>query len=196
MDRRKYLLILCTAFLAVLAALLLWMFDGQSDKKPPHQNPPPPPIAPAPTSTTAIHKASSTVGMKTYTNTEFGFEFEIPEGWSFHENTFGSPYSKFNLVGASPEENKLPNPIFPSLLVNIVTPDFADRAAKSLEKLEFSKSAIVVADIQGIKYVYVYESVQKISIILSVGEYSVIFGAQKEYEDAFNKIISSFRFLK
>jgi len=129
--------------------------------------------------------------MKTYKNTEFGFEFQYPKGWTFHENTFGSPFSKFNLVGASPEENGLPDPIDSPLLINIVTPDFANKAFYDLKG-----SNITIAGISGKKYEYEYEGVSEIGIDLPFGEYHMLLGAKKGYEDIFNQILASFKFLK
>ncbi|MFQ6118996.1 MAG: PsbP-related protein [Methanosarcinales archaeon] len=136
---------------------------------------------------------NSTSTLKTYRNEEFGFEFQYPEGWSFHENTFYSPFSKFNLVGASPEESGRPDPLAPSLLINIVTPDFVDRAFYDLENIA---SEINVRGVIGSKYEYEYEGSFKIAIILPFGQYKIILGAYKVYEDIFNQILTSFKFLK
>lgn len=137
----------------------------------------------------------STIGTKIYINAEYGFEFQYPENWTFHANTFYSPFSKFNLVGASPEENGRPNPIVSPLLINIVTPDFAERAVMNRKNLGAIETDIVVGGVDGRKYEYT-ENVAKISIDLSLGGYRIILGADKKYEDVFNQILASFKFLK
>ncbi|MBI5401684.1 hypothetical protein HZB05_02550 [Candidatus Wolfebacteria bacterium] len=48
----------------------------------------------------------------------------------------------------------------------------------------------------GSKYEYEYEGLPKIAIILPFGQYKMILGAYKDYEDVFNQVISSFKFLK
>lgn len=136
---------------------------------------------------------STTPAFKTYRNEEWGFEFKYPEDWSFHPNTFYSPFSKFNLVGASPEENGHPDPLAPSLLINVVTPDFADRAFYDLRN---TGSETNVGGVIGLKYEYGYEGLSKIAIILSFGQYKMILGAQKQYEAVFNQILATFKFLK
>lgn len=50
--------------------------------------------------------------------------------------------------------------------------------------------------VRGKKYEYVFEDVSKISIDLPFGEYRLLLGADKEYENVFNKILASFKFLK
>jgi len=129
---------------------------------------------------------------KTYRNEEWGFEFQYPENWSFHENTFYSPFSKFNLVGAPPGKDYQ---LDPPMLVNIVTPDFADRAVIGRKNLGATASDVVVAGIEGEKYEYI-EELLRISVDLPFGEYRMILGTQKQYEDIFNQILSSFKFLK
>jgi len=130
--------------------------------------------------------------LKTYRNEQFGFEFQYPEGWSFHENTFGGPFSKFNLVGAALEENGRPNPIFPSLLVNIVTPDFVERQFADLKNIA---TKISVGGVDGEKYEYT-DQVAEVVIILPFRQYKMILNAKKEHEDIFNQILASFKFLK
>ena len=142
-----------------------------------------------------VEGSSAMPALKTYHNEEYGFEFQYPENWTFHANTFYSPFSRFNLVGASPEENGRPNPIVSPLLINIVTPDFAERAAVNRKNLGAIETDIVAGEINGKKYEYT-ENIVKISIDLPFGEYKMILGADKKHEDVFNQIIASFKFLK
>jgi hypothetical protein len=98
------------------------------------------------TATSSIQESqTSTSSLKTYRNEEYGFEFQYPESWSFFSNTFYGPFSKLNLVGASPEENGRPNPLSSSILINIVTSDFAYNAAKSVINLNLKSSPTLIA---------------------------------------------------
>jgi len=193
----KLLLIASVILVALGASAIVayWIFTRQLTQESIFQNQTPSSVAPSAPST-SFSQEGSNLAIKTYTNTEFGFEFQYPKDWSFHANTFGGPFTKFNLVGASPEENNLPNPILPSILINIVTPDLANMANINLRKLDASTSVVVVAGIQGTKYEYEFEGTKKISIYLPLGEYQVNIGTQKRYEDVFNQILSSFKFLK
>ena len=131
---------------------------------------------------------------KIYRNKEWGFEFQHPESWKFEENSFYSPFSKFNLQGNSSAENY--NPLRPAFLLNIVTPDFADRAVISRQNLGAIESNIIVGKIQGKKYEYIFEESPKVSIDIPFEEYQMIFGASKNYEDIFNQILVTFKFLE
>ena len=142
-----------------------------------------------------VEGSSIMSALKTYHNEEYGFEFQYPENWTLHADTFYSPFSRFNLVGASPEENGRPNPIASPLLINIVTPDFAERAVVNRKNLGAMETDIVVGGINGKKYEYI-ENIVKISIDLPFGEYKMILGADKKHEDVFNQILASFKFLK
>lgn len=137
-------------------------------------------------------KESTSTDWKTYRNEEWGFEFEYPEGWSIHKNAFSGPFSKFNLIGTSPEET-VPNTIIPSFLVNIVTPDFADRAFYDLKNIA---SDITVSGVAGLKYEYDFEGFPQIAIDLPFGKYHLILGANKEYKNVFDQIVATFKFLK
>ena len=142
-----------------------------------------------------VEGSSIMSALKTYHNEEYGFEFQYPENWTLHADTFYSPFSRFNLVGASPEENGRPNPIASPLLINIVTPDFAEGVVVNRKNLGAMETDIVVGGINGKKYEYI-ENIVKISIDLPFGEYKMILGADKKHEDVFNQILTSFKFLK
>ncbi len=141
------------------------------------------------------NQATTTPEMLTYRNTEFGFEFQYPKGWTFEETLFYSPASKFNLIGASPEEKGIGNPVFPSFLINIVTPEFAESADINRRNLGAIESAVIIDGVKGIKYEYT-EKVLKISIDLPFKQYHILFGVKKQYEPVFNQILASFKFLK
>ena len=142
------------------------------------------------------NQASSTDNIKIYRNTEWGFEFQYPEDWSFHANTFGSPFSKFNLVGASPEENGHPNPILPSIVINIATPDFAERAILSIQNLGATTSSLFVDGVRVTQYVYSFEGGASMDVIVPHGSATFIFGAIPGYKTVFNQILATFKFLK
>ncbi len=92
-----------------------------------------PNIVNEPLATTPVGAENPTTtgqNLKTYRNEEWGFEFEHPDGWSFHENTFYSPASKLNVIGASPEENNKPiPPVEPGVQGKQKTPETGDVAA-------------------------------------------------------------------
>lgn len=174
--------------IVALVAIMNQILTKQSIQQSSIQNQPSSSIAPAASSTSSA-PATSTTRTKTYRNTKFGFEFQYPQNWEVKENIYGSPFSKFNLIVAPTQEKYLPDPI----LFNITTLDFVSR---SFSDLENTATKVVVGGIVGKKYEYEFESMQRISIILPFGEYRIILGTEKQYEDIFNQIIASFRFLK
>jgi|GEM_PF-6976113 len=137
--------------------------------------------------------APTTPTLKTYRNEEWGFEFQYPKNWRLEENSFYSPFSKFNLQGDSSAENY--NPFSPAFIINIVTPDFADRAVINFRNLGGSSSTIVVANTQGTKYEYEFEKIPRLAIDIPFGEYRMLLGATKDHEDVFNQILTTFKFL-
>lgn len=141
-----------------------------------------------------VSKSSETNKLKTYRNEEFGFEFQYPADWTFQINSFYSPFSKFNLEGDSSAKNY--NPIIPSFMINIVTPDFAERAFASLKNMNASISTVVIAGVKGKKYEYKFENVPEINIDLPFGESHILLGATKQQEEVFNQILTTFKFLK
>jgi hypothetical protein len=141
------------------------------------------------TSSTTGAQPNSVEGMKIYTNSQYGFEFQYPINWTFQINSFYSPYSKFNLQGDSSAKDY--NPFNPAFIINVVTPDFADREFLNLQK---TTSQTTVAGRVGVKYEYVYEGVPDITIILPFGQYKMILGATKSYESIFNQTLSTLSF--
>lgn len=136
-----------------------------------------------------ISTPSQTPEFKIYRNEEFGFEFQCPVNWEIKTNIYKSPASKFNLIAIPLQDKYLPDPI----LINIVTSEFVNRAFSDLENIA---NEIVINGAIGKKYKYESESMQRISIILPFGEYKMILGAEKQYEDIFNQILASFKFLR
>ena len=155
-----------------------------------------PPISPAPTSTVSAvpAEASSTLGMKLYKNTDFGFEFQYPEDLIIKENSYGGYYSKFNLEMVIKSGEYLDS-VF---LVNIVIPEFADRTFLGVEA---ATSPVTVAGVTGIRYDYVFEDLPETAIVLPFGQYKIILARlgtikRNEYDEYVNQILASFKFLK
>ena len=172
---KKFIILICVVVFVSIAVWGVYYFFERSS--PSQQNPP----------------ENQTSKTKTYRNEEWGFEFRYPENWSFQENSFYSPFSKFNLQGDSSGTNY--NPFYPDFLINIVTPDFVERQFSDLKNIV---SKISVGGVMGSKYEYKEEEMSHTTIILPFGQYKIIlgFGANKAYEDIFNQILASFKFLK
>lgn len=137
----------------------------------------------------------TTPGTKLYRNEEWGFEFEYPEDWTFEVNSFFSPYSKFNLQGNSSAPNY--NSLIPPFLVNVVTSDFIERQFSDIENIA---SEVSVGGAVGLKYEYEEQhgsyKVSNMIIILPLDQHKIILGAHKKYENIFNQILASFKFVK
>lgn len=132
---------------------------------------------------------SATSTFKTYRNEEWDFEFRYHQDWVVRENTFGSYYSKFNLVirPATGRYSRFP------VSINIVLPEFPERSFREVEKIT---SEVTVDGIPGIKYQYIFEGSQEIAIILPLNDLRMIIGTDDEqYTEIFNQIISTFKFL-
>lgn len=98
------------------------------------------------------------------------------------------------MQAGSPEDY---NPLLPIFLLNIVTPDFADRAAMSRRNVRAAvESDIVVGGVFGNRFEYSSEYGTKISIYLPLGEYRMILATHKTYEDTFDQILSTFKFFE
>ena len=183
-------------FVIILTAALIGVvgryFAGREDREM-IQNTVPTPSPSVVTLPTA--STTSTQPTKLYRNEEWGFEFEYPEDWTFETNSFYSPSSKFNLQGNSTAKNY--NTLIPSFLINIVTPDFADRQFSDLRNVV---SEISVGGIAGLKYEYEMQygsyEVVNITIILPLNQYKMILRMHKEQESIFNQILASFKFFQ
>lgn len=188
MPEKKVVVIVVLVFVLVVAALNIFSNRLRTSQ---------PPTAPISTTTTSmtIPPATSTAGVKMYRNAEFNFEFQYPDTWTFTPNTFGGPNTKFNLVGASPEEGGHPNPIDSSILINIVAPDFANNAAAEMLDLNAVTSTVMVSGMKETKYTYPFEGESQIGVIVPIGQTTtIILGARKYYEDVFNQVVASFTF--
>lgn len=143
-------------------------------------------------------QAKTTQGFQLYRSEEWGFEFEYPKEWTFETNSFYSPFSKFNLQGNSSANDY--NPYLPPFLLNVVTPDFAERAVINIRGLGAIESGIVINGIRGKRLEYKEQhgsyKVSNIAVVLPLDAYTIILGAHKEHESSFNQILSSFKFLK
>lgn len=189
MGYRKIIIVLISfaAFGVLVVAMAIVRKPIQQS---PAQSPLPPTTITIPTSTSSAIQASSAWETKTYHNTKYGFEFQYPGDWSVKENSFGSYYSKFNML-VRPTVGWYSDYPFS---VNVVLSEFPDRSFKNVEK---TTSEAIVDGVSGIKYQYMFEGSQEIAIILPLREYKIILSTDDErYKDVFNQVISSFKFLK
>lgn len=128
---------------------------------------------------------------KTYRNEEYGFEFQYPGDLIVRENAFNNYYSKFNLEILT----KIGEQFDKTFLVNIVLPEFTERSFEGLDK---TVTKVNIDGISGIQYQYEFNNRQEKVIILPFNkQYKLILGVYyKEYNDIFNQIISTFKFIK
>lgn len=186
----KKLLVLIVIITLILISI--WIFIYRSIQKE---------LSPAPISTSmfqlstvpapATESTNTIAKMKIYRNTEWGFEFQYLEDWAVEENYFKNYYSKFNLKVTPVKERHTKEPV----AINIVLPEFADSSFRSVEK---TTSEIIINGVSGIKYEYEFGGRQEIAIILPLGDLRIIIGTDDKqyYEDVFNQILTSFKFLK
>jgi hypothetical protein len=195
---KKFIFLASTILIGIL---LVWWFSDKNSSGPTVVTPP---ASLIPASTTTVTgpvtstlpvRASSTTGLKVYTNIEYGFGFQYPGNLIIRENTFGSPYSKFNLqVEYWNAEGKYLS-VFD---VNAVLPEFADRAFFGVGA---TTSTVIVDGVPGVKYEYEFESLPEAAVVLPLEQYKVILGiggSSKFYghEGTFDQILASFKFLK
>lgn len=148
---------------------------------------------PGPDNISQSEQVSAPPAFKTYRNEEWGFEFEYPKDWILRSNTSYSPFSKFDLIGAPSEKEYLIYYPTPPFLINVVTPDFAERQFSDLKNIA---SKTTVGGVAGLKYEYEEQKLSHITIILPFGQYKMVLGTTKEYLDTFNQILSTFKFIE
>lgn len=146
----------------------------------------------SPTKTTQVTKSSTPTlkneiaGWKTYENPKYGIEFQYPQNWIILENSFGGA-SKLNVVSGPDGEVY---DISPPFLV-IVLPESANNTFTFPNP---STSNVTVAGISGIKYEYKFKENPETAIVLPFGQYKILLGTKKPYENIFNQIITTFKF--
>ena len=175
--------------LGIGISVIYWIFNKSSSQEPSLN------ITPITTTTssTTPNQATSTQKTQTYRNTEFGFEFHYPEDWIIRTNISYNPFSKFDLTGAPSKKSSFIYSPMPPFIINIVTPDFVERQFFDLKNIT---SKTIIEGVEGLKYEYEEQNLSHITIILPLGQYKIILGTTKEYEDVFNQILASFKFLK
>ncbi|MCK9351174.1 MAG: hypothetical protein WCT49_01035 [Candidatus Paceibacterota bacterium] len=195
-TKRKTFFLLFALFAATFIVLAYWFFiikkpvqlqQKKGDEPRLEQGIPLPSNEPATVPLPPVYATTSSE-IKLYRNEKWGFVFEYPNDWIVKENTFGSHYSKFNLV-VNPGLVRSSN--F-TISLNIVLPEFPDRSFENIEKITTS---VVVAGVPGIKYQYEFEGSQETAIIVPLRDYKLILGMDnKQYEDEFASFLASFKF--
>jgi hypothetical protein len=146
----------------------------------------------ASTSTTA-DTATDHKGMKLYRNEEFGFEFWYPENWEIMENSFKSPYSKFNFEVIK-IDGKYTN-LFDGM--NLVTKDFYDNFLVNSETDNSEVTDITLGSVFGKQFHYTNEyGLLKTDITFPIGKHFAIFFVERKREKELHQILSTFKFLK
>lgn len=189
-NHRKLLFLFIVIILGLISA---WIFIKY---RPIQKEPLPVPISTSTPHSPAVPVPTSTVSKgttpetKIYRNEEWGFEFQYPKDLIIRENTFGSYYSRFNLKIFT----KIGEQFDPAFLVNIVLPEFVENSFKNLKK---TTSEVIIDGIFGVKYQYDFNDRKETVIILPFNEYQLILGVYyEEYENVFNQILASFKFLR
>lgn len=131
-------------------------------------------------------------GMKRYRNTEWGFEFWYPEGWEWKENVFGSPFSKFNLTLMRIKDKNTNQ----DTVLNIVVPEFAKNATRSISAIDPRPIEITVDGERGMKYSFLHEGPSELIVDFPFNEYHILLGVASWNESELNTIVSTFKFLK
>ncbi len=128
------------------------------------------------------------VGPSLYKNSEFGFEFSIPEGWRATENPFGTSNSYFNME-LEPLNGKAayPEPV----VINIAKKEFI---AISFHGMKADNKPVTVDGLKGLRYEYAYEGGDNIDYILPRPQDDFLIGYRKGNDNIFKAIISSFKF--
>lgn len=132
--------------------------------------------------------------LKTYRNTEYGFEFNYPANYPLYENTFTNGGTKFSLITSSPKEDGYPNSIIPPLALTVVTKDFANNVVLNVNSLKPTISDVLLGGIKAKKYSYT-ANIKETAIIVPFEENFIILSSRGGYDSVFNEVVSSFQFV-
>lgn len=130
-------------------------------------------------------------GWKMYENSEFGFKFQYPEGWTVTEERNTNPHNIFK-VGVTP----LALQYFQPFYVLVKKKEASDQIVANARALGRVIEDINVGGKSAIRYEYEGE-VHYVSIKIPVTEeYSFIIGNERnENPEEYKQILGSFRFL-
>lgn len=193
-SQKKIFFILILSIFVVLAGSIFWFVHRQTqthlpisiskDQKPEE------------TFIDKHHSTSAISDFKTYRNEEFGFELKYPAGWIIvREDKFVNYYSKLLIVMSKPVTVMSKKGFDEAFIINIVLPEFI----RGFNDLEKNVHKIIVDNVPGVKYEYVFNDSPETTVILPLKQYKIILGTgggSKQYLDEFNQILATFKFLK
>jgi|GEM_PF-3304356 hypothetical protein len=133
--------------------------------------------------------AESRPGLKHYRNEEFGFEFWYPEELVWEENTFSSPYSKFNLTAVSISGKKTNRMDY----VNIATSELYNNFLRNMDIAQAEAVDVRLGTITGKQYRYISEGVPRITVVFPIRDLYVIFSASASHEDIVHDVLGTWQ---
>lgn len=130
-----------------------------------------------------------------YTNTKYGYTVKFPSFWSVHREDdvatrFGGSILDYVALNPGADIHDL------SAIVDIMMRS-ASYAEEVLEDGQNSKrESIIVDGVQGTKMVVPYHLGERIIVLLPFGEHSISLATDAPYEEIFNQILATFRFVE
>jgi hypothetical protein len=185
MQKIRPLILLGAIIVLALIAGLFFAGQQKIDQRPPYGT----------TSTSEIvdfpHSPDG-LNYKTYRNEEWEFEFNYPSSWIIKDDGSRNSSSAFTRMGAPADQEYLIYYPSPPLVMNIVSSNFVEKQFSDLKDIS---SDVIIDGVRGVKYVYRGDPETHITIILPIKQHQMILGTTRAYEDVFNQILSSFKFL-
>lgn len=143
-----------------------------------------------PVKATSTSIVTSAPGMQTYTNEEWGFRFEVPDDWQILEDSFRGSYTKLGMEMRIPaDEVGYWNS---AIVIHIVDPEFV---YKSFGNTPYTEIVTKIDQIGGLRYVYDWNDIQQVAVVLPIQEYSIILGLEGPYPEVFEDFLDTFEFI-